>query len=418
MMLKQGIQRLRTVAKNDGLDGIKRRLARKVVQRMNTRWNLAELDFPLRRSDVIDLSTYEINTAVASESARLKIGWVCIPPTIGSGGHTTFFRMVQSVIDAGHECTLVLYDRDNDDVARHEEALRTGWPWLTADIVGASQIDSSYDALIASSWPTAHVVASRAPQEMNCFYFVQDFEPYFYPRGYLYQLAEDSYRLGFHTIALGGMVASELESSAGITPDVIVPFGCDRETYFRRTRPEGTPDRSGVVYYARKDNDRRGYLLAKAVLERFHQLCPEQPIHLYGDEVSGWNIPIVNHGNLSPQQLNDLYNSTIASLAMSFTNISLVASELLAAGNVPVLNESATARQDASYAVWAPPSPEALAQALRSVVRAPDLERQAQQAASQLPQSWSHTAKLTLREIEDHIARVVPRSEGLKGSVS
>lgn len=417
-MLKQGIQQLRTVVMTDGLVGVKRRLARKVVQRMNTRWNLVELDFPLRRSDVIDLSNYELITPVTTESTRLRIGWVCIPPTIGSGGHTTFFRMVQSAVDAGHECTLVLYDRDNDDVGRHETALRKGWPWLTAGIASASQIDASYDALVASSWPTAHVIASRTPRPMNCFYFVQDFEPYFYPRGYMYQLAEDSYRLGFHTIALGDMVASELTSNARIVPNTIVPFGCDRDTYFRRKRPEGTPERSGVVYYARKDNDRRGYLLAKAALERFHELCPDQPIHLYGDLVSGWNIPLVNHGNLSPEQLNDLYNSTIGSLAMSFTNISLVASELLAAGNIPVLNESVTARQDASHAVWSAPSPEALAQALHSIVRAPDLERQAEQAAAQLPESWLHTAKLTLREIEEVTARPMPRPEALKGIVS
>ena len=407
-------EQLVSVLRKYGVDGTKRRLARKLVGQLNSRWNLPELDFPLRQEDLVDPSDHHYTAPQAVAGERLKIGWVCIAPRVGSGGHTTFFRMVQAAQDAGHDCTLVLYDKDDDDVSRRHEAIRRGWPWLSVPIESAAQIDERYDALVASSWPTAHVIAARAPRNARQFYFVQDYEPYFYPRGYLYQLAEDSYRLGLHTIALGHMVASELSTAAGITPDIVVPFGCDSETYFLQ-QTAGRPPRTGVVYYVRRDNDRRGYQLAKAALERFHQLCPDQEIHLYGDRVSGWSIPVTDHGNLSPQDLNELYNRTIGSIAMSFTNISLVASELLAAGNIPVLNESATARQDASHAVWAAPAPAALAEALAEVVRHPDIEGRAAQAAAKVPASWRHTAELTVAEIADACLGARERLQSVAG---
>ncbi|WP_411732516.1 glycosyltransferase family 1 protein [Paeniglutamicibacter sp.] len=382
-----------------GVEGTKRRIARKVFRIVDSRLNLAELDFPLRHDDVVDLVHYSYAHPPQVAKEKLRIGWVCVPPSVGSGGHTTLFRMIQAAQDAGHDCSIVLYDRDDDAVARHHEVLRRGWPWLTAKIVSSADIDGRFDALVASSWPTAHVIASRAPSTVRRFYFVQDFEPYFYPRGYLYQLAEDSYRLGFHTLALGDMVASELGAHCDLAADAVLPFGCDRSIYRILPAPKQGRPRSGVVYYARQDSDRRGYLLAKAALEHFHVLCPEQEIHLYGDRVQGWTIPVTNHGSLRPEALNDLYNRTIGSIAMSFTNISLVASELLAAGNIPVLNESKTARQDASFAVWAPATPTGLAEALANVVSHHDIEGRALEAALNVPQSWQVTEQQIVNEI-------------------
>ncbi|GAP56006.1 glycosyl transferase group 1, partial [Arthrobacter sp. Hiyo6] len=85
--------------------------------------------------------------------------------------------------------------------------------------------------------------------------------------------------------------------------------------------------------------------------------------------VRGWGIPLTQHGMLSRAELNDLYNRTIAGLALSFTNITLVASEMLAAGNIAVLNDHEFSRQVLTNpeAVWAPPTPSSLAAALSEV---------------------------------------------------
>src|SRR5690606_24896867 len=99
-----------------------------------------------------------------------------------------------------------------------------------------------------------------------------------------------------------------------------VEFGCDTSAY--RILPDRK--REGVVFFARPDVPRRGYLLGRIALARFHELHPHVPIHTYGAKVSGLPFPAIQHGKLTPEGLNELYNSCIAGLVLSFTNISLV----------------------------------------------------------------------------------------------
>ncbi|WP_265981843.1 hypothetical protein [Arthrobacter sp. MI7-26] len=260
------------------------------------------------------------------------------------------------------------------------------------------------NALVASSWGTAHVVANRAPSTMNCFYFIQDYEPYFYPRGALYALAEDTYRFGFVNVALGEMVASTLAHELGVVADITVPFGCDTTEYKLLPHNTSSAARSGVVYYAKRNVDRRGYLLAKLGLEDFHRRHPEQEIHVFGDKALDWTIPVTNHGSLSPSKLNLLYNRTIASVALSFTNITLVAEELMAAGNVPIMNDHPFSRAVLSspHAIWVPPSPAAIANGLSVAVNSRDIEGRARLMAEAKRTDWHNPASLVIQEIERH----------------
>ncbi|MGM7669383.1 glycosyltransferase family 1 protein [Microbacterium sp. A93] len=403
-----------------GWSGAMRDLTRRGVERLGEARAWDEPSLPLRSEDV--RAGAALPPIPGRDRGRLRIGWVCFPPSAGSGGHTTLFRMVQAMADRGHDCTLVLYDRNGDDVSRHEPVIRRAWPGLTARVASAADGFGGYDAVVASSWPTAQVVAARNTTAVP-FYFIQDYEPFFYPRGYLYGLAESTYSAGLQNIALGGMVATELARQVGVVPDLVVPFGCDTETYRLLPAPAGqSAPRRGVVYYAKRTVDRRGYLLAKAALERFHELCPDQPVHVVGDTVHGWTIPVVQHGSVPPDQLNVLYNRTIAGLAMSFTNVSLVPGELLASGNVPVLNDAAGPRLDLDslHAVWAPGTPDGLAAALADVVGVSDVaaaERAQRIAAAPRP-SWAATQAMTADFIEARVRRGTVSRDRRAGSAS
>jgi glycosyltransferase involved in cell wall biosynthesis len=398
-------------ARHFGVSGVVRRGTKSVASRLSSTFAWDELDFPLRPGDVTSPAEARHSGADRVGGDKLRIGWVCMAPGEGSGGHTTLFRMVQALAERGHECTLLLYDRDYDDVTRHEAVIRRGWPWLTAAVASATESYAKFDAVVASSWEMAHVVASRSIQGARRFYFVQDYEPYFFPRGHLYQLAEETYHFGFHTIALGEMVARELRIRSRIEPESVVPFGTDRACY-RILGDQRSASRTGIVYYAKRANDRRGYHLARAALERFHQLRPHEEIHVYGDVVRGWTVPVTNHGSLSPERLNELYNRTVAGLAMSYTNISLVAAELLAAGNIPVLNDSAEARLDlpSPFAVWAPPTAEGLARALVAALTCEMVEHRAVEAAATAPPDWSTTQLAVSLAIEARCRAGHPQS--------
>ncbi|WP_405471758.1 glycosyltransferase family 1 protein [Paenarthrobacter ilicis] len=380
----------------DGMPAVSRLVAARALAAVSGKWNLEEPVLPLREQDIMDPQRVQVRHVNGQRSGALpgggalRLGWVCTPPAPGSGGHTTFFRMVRGMEERGHQCTLYLYDRNADDVDRHEETIRSNWPALGAGVRSATQGMEGVDALVASSWQTAHVVAARAPVGVRSFYFIQDYEPYFHPRGFLYSLAEDSYKLGLTAMALGSMIGEVMKAELGQEPAFTVPFGCDTDAY-RLLLP--TQRRTGVVYYAKRNVDRRGYLLAKMALEMFHHSHPDQEIHIYGDLIRGWSIPVTNHGNLPPGDLNRLYNSVIAGLAISFTNISLVPGELLASGAVPVLNRAAFASgllQD-DGAVWADSTPSAVAEALSKVVEHSDVQGRAAAISRKRRTDWSES---------------------------
>lgn len=399
--------------------GTVRRLARKspraVLQHAVRRWadrlEISSLDFPLLPEDIADSAALPLQRGTAprrSPAGRPRLGWVVIPPGPGSGGHTTLFRMMEDARRAGFDNTLLLYDRWSGDLAGAIDTVRRAWPWLTCDIAAVSDDLSAFDGLIASSWPTAHVIARRRIAGQAAVYFVQDFEPYFYPRGSEYALAEDSYRLGLSLVALGDMVGGTLESELGVRAPR-VPFGCDRDVYHLLDR--GAP-REGVVFYAKRGNDRRGYRLAVLALERFHRLHPDEPIHVYGDGVGELPFPVVAHGSLSPSGLNELYNSVVAGLALSFTNISLVAEEMLAAGAIPVVNDSPLARADLAspHARWAAATPAGLAAELSAAVTRTHRDAYASHVAAGVTTApWSRTGEAFADLLHDEL-RTAERS--------
>ncbi|MBO1739140.1 glycosyltransferase family 4 protein [Leifsonia sp. TF02-11] len=361
--------------------------ARRVLQKLSARLSDGEPDLPISPEDIADSVTVRArleSLPLPARAERIRIGWVCTPPAAGSGGHTTLFGMVAALAERGADCTLFLYDRDGADISRHLEVLRTSWPTLRVAVADARSGIRDVDACVASSWETAHVLASRLRVRVPVFYLAQDFEPYFYPKGSLATLAEDTYRFGFDTIALGHMVGGELERIG--VPSVVAPFGCDTDVY----RPSELHDRPGVVLYARPGVDRRGYLVAKLALERFHAARPDVPIHLYGAPVTGWTIPYEHHGKLSPAELNALYNRCSVGLALSYTNISLVAEEMLAAGVVAVVNDSPLARADLSNpgVAWAFPTPQGIADALERVVDDPPKPDDIVRMADSVRRGW------------------------------
>lgn len=393
------IRRAANVARKQGLQSLVKRTARFAYTRLGA-GTLAE---QLLDVDVADSSNLEVAVPETRppRSKSLRVGWVMTPPAPGSGGHTTLFRMVEALERAGHECVVFLYDRHGGELPTYEKVIRTWWPNIRAEIRDASDGIMWLDACVASSWESAHVMAVRGKAPMRRLYFIQDYEPYFYPRGSMYALAEDSYRFGFRCIALGEMVARLLRQEIGIYPDV-TEFGCDTTVY---RLLEDLP-RTGVALFARPDMPRRGYWLARLGLERFHQLHPDVDIHTYGERVSDLAFPATQHGKLKPTELNELYNSSIAGLALSFTNISLVPEEMLAAGTIPVVNDSADSRAALanSYVAWAATSPQGIADALSAAVTNPAINQTAQAAAQSVRRfGWSKAQADVVHIIEDEV---------------
>jgi hypothetical protein len=394
----QAFRRLMQAVRVVRADGV-RALARRVVLRLTKPLLGDGADLPLLPEDVTGAeSVTPPPTRAAVRDRGLEIGWVCTPPSAGSGGHTTLLRFVDALEAAGHRCILYVYDRFGGDIRSHEQELRGWWPHIKAEVRDVQAGLAPLDAYVATSWTTAHVLARRSDVAGARFYLAQDFEPYFYARGSEYALAEETYRFGFRSITVGYMVADVLRSKFG-TDSVVAEFGCDTSVY--GLREAGA--RSGVVFYTKPDTPRRGYLLGVLALEQFHRMHPEVPIYTFGGLAGRLPFPAVVHKHLPPADLAALYNTCVAGLALSFTNVSLITYELLACGVVPVVNDSPFTRADLSnpFVGWARPTPESLAESLSEALVAHRTPGYAAKVARSMEgMSWEPARQLVVETIE------------------
>ena len=142
----------------------------------------------------------------------------------------------------------------------------------------------------------------------------------------------------------------------------------------------------------RRGTERHAFELGILALQLFAATRPDIEIHLYGERVGRLPFPFVDHGVVSVDDLNSIYNRCFAALSLSMTNVSLVPYEMLAAGCVPVVNDAHHNRVvlDNAFVHYAEPTPPALTRALVDVVERPEFERAVPDLARSVSgASWS-----------------------------
>lgn len=315
---------------------------------------------------------------------KLTVNWVSTPPAHGSGGHTTMFRLVEHLESLGHRCNLYLYDTFGNRAVDLEPRVRSAFPKFRGPILDVTDGMADAHAVFATAWMTAYPVYND-PCAGKRFYLVQDYEPWFFPVGGLATLAENTYRMGFHGFTAGRFLAEKLRTDTRMSADWF-DFGCDTNRYHLTGGV-----RDGVVFYSRPHAPRRAFELGRLALDLFAQRHPDLWIHLYGARVGDLGPRFVDHGLVTPDELNTIYNRCFAGLVLSMTNVSLVPHEMLAAGCVPVVNEADHNRVvlDNPHVRYADATPHALAEALSSVVESPDFATIATAASASVgARSW------------------------------
>jgi glycosyltransferase involved in cell wall biosynthesis len=358
---------------------------------------------PVREEDLLgvdplNMPQWRREPLVTTERSTV-MSWLMSPPSPHSGGHQNLFRFVAAAERAGHRCNLYFYTATNvvvDSAAMRRMIDTSGnYPRVSATMqmydptVG---VGANSHALIATGWETAYPVFRDAAAAQR-FYFVQDFEPAFYPWGSEYFLAEDTYRFGFHGLTAGGWLSQTLTSQYGMQSDHF-DFSVDHSRYFRAN----VERRHEVFFYARPATARRGFEIGVAALREFHRRRPGTVINFAGEFVRERDLgfPVRNHSALALEKLNALYNQCAAGLVLSATNMSLLPLELLAAGVIPIVNDAPNNRLVSSNPsiVYAPARPAALADALIAAVDEPDQQQRSSLASrSVLGHSWEDSGK-------------------------
>jgi O-antigen biosynthesis protein len=302
------------------------------------------------------------------------------------GGISTILRFMNFLtVHHGVDHRIVFFDT----LTMTDEAVRTEisneFPALAGvDIVlpveGRAPFDD-YDGLpftdiaVCTIWHSAYALA-RFNATRAKYYFVQDYEPLFYPAGTLYALAEATYRLGFaglvNTPGLEKIYAGYDNPSASFIPAVEVISADETKPSLR----PGAPVQ--VVLYGRPETDRNGFELLAAASRRVKdEFGGRVRIVSAGEDFNPEEYRldgIVENAGLlhSREEIHDLYSrSDIGVCCMFSKHPSYQPFEYLAARAAVVTNaNSATSwlLRDGENCLVAEPYPVAIAEAVCRLV--------------------------------------------------
>ncbi|MCR4952378.1 MAG: glycosyltransferase [Solobacterium sp.] len=287
----------------------------------------------------LDMETYRwqrlrrsyMDANVSPEVKKKKIAWVIPYPGRGSGGHRTIIQNVNALIRHGYECDIISEDdgaSTNETVARKIDEF---YETCAANVyLGLSHIET-YDMVFATGWQTLDMVR-KIPCRKNA-YFIQDFEPWFFPMGNEYLIIEDSYRRGYSPVTIGRWLANKMETEFGAEAHYF-DFCADLNIYHPI---EAVEKEDALCYVWQPEKPRRGSELAFRALKIVKEKRPQTKIYLYGS-IFGGPVPFEAErlGIISTEECNKLYNRCRVGLCMSASNPSRIPFEMMAAG-LPVV---------------------------------------------------------------------------------
>lgn len=338
-----------------------------------------------------------------TKSDSLDIAWVLSPLSKGAGGQNTITRFARYLQSKGHNVTFYIYEGiQAQSVDEARDILKSSFK-LDVEVRKIRDYRES-DALIATGWETTYPVFNTKTRAHK-FYFVQDFEPYFYGVGSRYVLAENTYKMNFYGITAGPWLTKKV-SEYGMKADYF-DFGADLDIYKPK---QPVSKKKKICFYARPVTERRAFEIGVITLEIFHKKHPDYEIDFFGWDVSNYKIPFPykNRAILNHDELAQLYQESTSCLVMSLTNVSLLPLELIAAGCVPVMNEGDNNRMVLhdmdEYVDYAPVNPIELAEALCRTVEREDIDSHAMRASESVSslswdKSYEKVEKILKREI-------------------
>lgn len=322
--------------------------------------------------------------------------WFIPDFNLGSGGHLNIFRTIWHLEQMGYQSTIVIGNpRDHHDAALARTAIREHFFPLQAQVhIGLEGLPPCEFA-VATGWDTAYTLRAFGGAAHK-LYFVQDYEPHFYPVGTEHVLAENTYRFGFFAITAGDWLAGKLASDYGMRTHA-VGFGVEGDRYRRLARRE--PAIRRVFFYARPPTPRRAFEIGLLVLNAVWERMPDTEFVLAGWETSGYRVPFPHLacGTVALDELPDLYSQCDVALVLSLTNASLLPLELMACGCAVVSNHGPNVEWllNDDVAVLADTTPEDLTDAVCGLLQ-DDARRTALSARAEAfarAQTWDAVAK-------------------------
>ncbi|MGY3449805.1 rhamnosyltransferase WsaF family glycosyltransferase [Bradyrhizobium sp. USDA 4353] len=258
---------------------------------------------------------------------------------VWGGGHYTLFRFANHLAQDDTRCVIFVYDNHRHTTPHAlQRELDAALPNCKIEVVVDPKLLPECAAAIATTWQSAYSVRAF-PFAKSKFYFMQDYESFFYAFGSASMQANATYGFGFYGITGGGWLKSRYESHGGSA--IAYRFAADRKIFFPR-REDGQVNQQvrRLFFYGRPSTERRCYELGMASLYLISKKYPDLEIVIAGlDLQSPPPFKATLEGNMSLKETGDLYRTCDIGMAFSATNLSYLPVELMASG-VPVISNN------------------------------------------------------------------------------
>jgi len=285
--------------------------------------------------------------STADNKSSLKIHFVIPDFSKGGGGHMTIFRMIRHLEEQSHRvCIWVINPiRENHAADLREDVVKYFQP-IRAKVL---PLDSSFhyasgDCIIATGWQTVSYV-KKANGFRAKYYFIQDYEPYFYARGTYAVQAEQTYKQDLACICASPWLDKVMKEKFNRWSRFLW-LAYDHNIYkttneqiqlkYQKLQENQT---THIAVYARSHTERRCVELALESLDQLKKYNSNFVVHFFGDDQLTINpsYPAIDHGILDHEELAELYQFCTIGISFSATNYSLLPQEMMAAG-LPVFD--------------------------------------------------------------------------------
>jgi O-antigen biosynthesis protein len=366
------------------------------------KWDFVRRAYP-RRELVVDNRAPHV-------TGPLTIAWVVPPWNIGSGGHTTIFRLVRQMEKRGHSCTIHVFDPDGlvgRSGGQLREEIRQHFVKVEAPVFVGLGSFTGADLAIATEWRTAFPLRDL-PGCGEKVYLVQDDEPQFYPTGAESIWAEESYRMGYRCIAYTPWMAGILRERWNLEAEY---FECGTDTGVYEFAGEEGRQPDLIAVYARRETERRAVELALAGLATLFERRPSIRVVLFGSDLGvRAPLPCEDLGVQPPAELAKLYRRASAGVVFSLTTHSLVAHEMMASG-LPLVelegeNVASALGRSGELVELAEPTPDSIARVLERLLE--DRE----QASAMARRARAFVEQRTWDRAGDRLERALVRYAG------
>lgn len=264
----------------------------------------------------------------AADVAIADIG-VILPDFGGpSGGHRKIFTVCQALEDSGYSVKLYFYSMRSEKVIRRD--IRNYFGDFKGAISSFSGMIDPHSHLICTQWKCAYDVRNLGFSG-RILYFIQDFEPMFYPVGSDFVRALTTYSMNYEMICYGKWVSAKLKDELDLD-SATIPFTLDHDKY-KRPVPECVRD-IDILVFARPSQDRRCLDLIIEGLAALKQRNPGIHIALFGeDDYPDFGFEFTKLGVFSDlDELAALYRRSKIGICYSPTNPSQLGYEMVACG--------------------------------------------------------------------------------------